>query len=350
MLYDFIRESMMLEEEKLNEDKVVKFGGEVYPKFGWCLIMMGGSAAGKGTILDKLVPFQGSYYNPDSLKEVERMWGIKNTEHKQDLNDPESIPTGREYQDDFETPGDKIQDTDKNGNLIFKDNENNFVYLNDAGRYFYKDNRKKITYTGDINDLEPVMVYKYRTLKNPKFASELHNKFDDLSKAWKKDMMHRGRNSAADPSRLPNLIFDITGKKEKSVTEIIDTVKPQGYKVAIVMVLTSAKRAIRNNAKRPRSIGNDILIPAHVGAMKTMQSLLHSGYMDDIDDFWVVDSSTAAKTFNNPKEYHDLQNVYHMNPKEGEMSEEKFKEIINKIDNRVNYNMKVFDDELNKEK
>ena len=365
MLFDFIKEayelqeSEIINEQTLNEDKVVKFGGEVYPKFGWCLILMGGSAAGKGTVFDKLVPFQGRYYNPDSLKEIERMWDITNSTHTQDMNN-NTPPTNLKYRDSFETPSEQYQETDENGNLLFKTSKSNQAktVVMDGNEFYYthKDSHSgdfviDEPYDGDKGQLVPIIKDKYRNLKNAKFADELHLKFDDLSTEWKNQMANIANNAEEkgypiNPERLPNMVFDITGKKFKKVDKLVQTVKAQGYKVAIVMVLTTANRAIKNNAKRSRSISNEIVIPAHLGAMETMNNIIHSDYINNIDDFWVVDTAVSQATFEDGKAYHDAQNVYHMNPKEGEMSEEKFKQIMDKIDRRVAYNKKNFNKAL----
>lgn len=95
MLFDFIRESFLLESEELNEDKMVKYGGELSPRFGWCAIYIGGPASGKGTATKFLSRLEGDYFNVDNLKEIERMWDIK---------DPK---TGKPHSDNFETPEDK---------------------------------------------------------------------------------------------------------------------------------------------------------------------------------------------------------------------------------------------------
>ena len=48
MIYDFIKGAMtLLEGEELLEDKMVKYGGELSPKFGWCAIFVGGPGSGK---------------------------------------------------------------------------------------------------------------------------------------------------------------------------------------------------------------------------------------------------------------------------------------------------------------
>ena len=227
---------------RLNEDRMVKFGNEMYPKFGWCVILMGGAASGKGTAYNFKIPIEGDYYNPDNLKEIERMWNIKSTK------------TGRPYKDDFDTPE------------------------------------------------------SARNMKNRAFVGELHHKMDDLSKRWKQSVYTTPEG--VDPQRLPNIIFDITGKKLKSIDEIVSTVKPAGYKVAIVWMLTKAELAIANNETRPRSVDEPILIDTHLKCMDTAEYIFNSGYIDKLDEFWVIDTATDFNPHDFPKEYHDTQNVY----------------------------------------
>ena len=63
--------------QPLNEDKVVKFCGQTFPKFGWAIILMGGGGSGKSTVFNRLVPIEGKYVNVDDLKEHPRFWDIK---------------------------------------------------------------------------------------------------------------------------------------------------------------------------------------------------------------------------------------------------------------------------------
>ncbi len=81
-----------LMEDELLEDKIVKFGGEVSPKFGWCIIYMGGGGSGKSTATNYLSRIQGKVFNVDEWKENSNRWKLTNPE------------TGRPYEADFETP------------------------------------------------------------------------------------------------------------------------------------------------------------------------------------------------------------------------------------------------------
>lgn len=274
----------------LNEDRMVKFGNQMYPKFGWCVILMGGAASGKGTAYNFKVPIEGDYYNPDNLKEIERMWNIRtfDTIRDESGNIVKQVPTGRTHADDFETPKD------------------------------------------------------FRNMKNRAFVGELHNNMDDLSKKWKKSVYTTPEG--VNPERLPNIIFDITAKKQSSIDEIVKTVKQVGYKVAIVWMLTKAELAIANNEGRPRSVAAPILIDTHMKVMDTAEKIFDSGYISNIDEFWVIDTATDFNPHDFPVEYHDTQNVFKI-PCSPE-GLKKFEWIVH----RLAYNRQKFSRELERRK
>ena len=58
----------LLNEAILKENKVVTFDGQTYPKFGWCIIMGGGSGVGKSTNIEKLLPINGKKFDVDEIK------------------------------------------------------------------------------------------------------------------------------------------------------------------------------------------------------------------------------------------------------------------------------------------
>ena len=246
MIYDFVQESALLESEELLEDRMVKYGGELAPKFGWCVIYVGGPGSGKGSATKFLSRLEGDYYNVDDLKEIKRMWSI---------TDPN---TGKPHEDNFETPEED------------------------------------------------------RSLKNKDFTSELHNEMKGLSKKWKKLILNNPEN-AQGRERLPNIIFDITGDQINKISEIIDSLKPVGYNIAIIWVLSTIERAFRNNMNRDREVDTDtIFIPKHEQVIKTMEEFFSSGKITDVDDFWVIDAAIEINPHQDPVGYHDAQNVYHI--------------------------------------
>ena len=264
MLYDFVKESALLESEELLEDRMVKYGGELAPKFGWCVIYVGGPGSGKGSSTKYLSRLQGDYYNVDDLKEIERMWGIK---------DPE---TGRPHSDNFETPEDE------------------------------------------------------RNMGNSEFVSELHQEMKPLSKKWKRSILANPENIKG-RDRLPNIIFDITGDESSKIMEIVDKLKQFGYKIAIIWVLSTVERAMRNNTNRPRQVDTDnVFIPKHLGVISAVEQIFKSGEIRKIDEFWVIDAAIEINPSVDPVAYHDAQNVYHIPTTEDGLST--FENIIKRIE------------------
>lgn len=264
MLYDFVKESALLESEELLEDRMVKYGGELAPKFGWCVIYVGGPGSGKGSSTKYLSRLQGDYYNVDDLKEIERMWDIK---------DPE---TGRPHSDNFETPEDE------------------------------------------------------RNMGNSEFVSELHQEMKPLSKKWKKSILANPENIKG-RDRLPNIIFDITGDESSKIMEIVDKLKQFGYKIAVIWVLSTVERAMRNNTNRPRQVDTDnVFIPKHLGVISAVEQIFKSGEIRKIDEFWVIDAAIEINPHTDPVAYHDAQNVYHIPTTEDGLST--FENIMKRIE------------------
>lgn len=217
-----------LTEELLEEGKIVTFDGKTNPTDGWIVVMAGGSGSGKGFVFDTLVPFHGKKLDPDELK-------------------PYIIKTS-------EIMGDTI---------TFKDGSK--VNLEDAG------------------------IYPPYSLKNPDFVALIHNHpLTRRLKKQQKDMLFKGASNA-DPSRRPNIIFDMTLDEISKIEAIVDTYKPLGYKIAIVYALTPIDVAIEQNAKRARSVRKDILLAIHRGVYNTLPQIIEDKELSSqIDEIWVV--------------------------------------------------------------
>ena len=241
MLYDFISESVSLQEQELLEDKMVKYNGELSPKFGWCVIYMGGGASGKSTATKFLSRLQGRVFNVDDWKEDKNFWKIINPD------------TGDTYEAGFKTPEDR------------------------------------------------------RDLGDSEFVSELHNTFSKSTKKVKNQILN---NKASNSERLPNIIFDMTGDNLKKISEIVDTVKPQGYKVAIIWVLNTFEQAKKNIMQRERKGSPELVAAKHRDVLDTAKKIFSYGYYKNLDEFWVIDAYTYTR--NDPVAYHDAPNVYHI--------------------------------------
>lgn len=76
---------------------------------------------------------------------------------------------------------------------------------------------------------------------------------------------------------LPNIMFDITGKHVSDITQYLPMLHEVGYdqkNIHLVWILSDYKVAYKANQERSRVVPEDILIQTHVGAAKTMQSII----------------------------------------------------------------------------
>lgn len=77
--------------------------------------------------------------------------------------------------------------------------------------------------------------------------------------------------------RLPNIIFDITGKEMGDFEEVIPKLLETGYdpkNIHVAWVLTDYKVAYTANLTRERVVPAQVFLDTHQGAAKTMQSLI----------------------------------------------------------------------------
>lgn len=126
-------------------------------------------------------------------------------------------------------------------------------------------------------------------LKDPKNVSKLH---EIIGKAL--DLDNRKLEAlytsilSADPSRKPNIIFDVTLKDLRKLEKLTTKAADLGYdkkNIHIVWVVNDIEVALDQNAKRSRTVDADILINTHRGAAATMSDIINMGkrlnkYMD----------------------------------------------------------------------
>ena len=115
-------------------------------------------------------------------------------------------------------------------------------------------------------------------LKNPNNVASLHFIVDamGLKDKWLINML-KGK---ANKETLPNLLFDITAKKVKSITSVLNPLINAGYdanNIHLIWVLTDYHLAVSNNKNRDRVVPDDILLGTHEGAAKTIWSILTKG-------------------------------------------------------------------------
>ena len=237
----------------LKEDKVVKFGGQVDPKYGWCVLVVGGPGSGKSTAFKNKMLLQTKKFDPDDLKKF------------------------KYKPDDFKT---------------FKYHDSDF-----HGEYFVLSSGKKF-YPADYGIKPP-----YDTT-NPDVTSALHELTRSTRLALKKQMLSKNANG---DDRLPNITFDITGSDIEDITSVVDTAKSIGYKIGIVWVITELKVAYDrrvNNASR--KMNPNIVVRKHSGVHHTLATLVMNNIVEQVDDFWVLLDVVSIENLGSD-EYDDIK-------------------------------------------
>lgn len=195
------------------------------------------------------------------------------------------------------------------------------------------DGNKLILKNGEEIDLNGIK--EPYTLSNPAFNNLIHQKTAPLAKKVKQNILGMGANTS--PERLPNIVFDITGSNIDDFQSIIITIKPLGYKIAIVWVLGEIERAIEQNKARDREVPLDTLIYKHNNSFNTITHIFSDKEMlHNINEFWII-----LQTIFNPKDkvdtqrYINLPNVYKINSKEDVIN------LPNRIQGMINRQRKV---------
>lgn len=240
---------VLKEDQELQESKVVTFEGEPAPKFGWAVVMAGGAGSGKGYVISNRILLPNKTIDVDELKKQYLKLKIKNPER---------------YKDDgisFDKVAPEILSKIRN--------------------------KKKLT----VKEIDEVIK---TVLKNPEYVSILHGIV--RNKNWKDEIVNSFLNNA-NPDKLPNIIFDMTGDAESKLIKTANKVKRYGYKTALVWVITNFEVAKSRNAKRERSVSDKILTNTHKGAKNAILGFLDkpeaTKYYDEI---WLVINSPASAT------------------------------------------------------
>lgn len=209
----------------LTEDKTVNPGGTPYPNHGWCVIVCGGPGMGKSSVVKNLINIDAKHLDID---EVKALW-LKTTSIDDGIL---TTADGREYS------------------------------------------------MGAENISEPY------DLSNPKFTSFVHQVTKPLAKNRQNAFIKAA--GSHDKEKLPNVIFDITGDEIDKFMNIIDTVKPLGYKIAIVLVAGEISQSIEQNNLRSRRIDHDLLLNKHRNVLNTILNFFESSLVNEVDEFYVV--------------------------------------------------------------
>ena len=143
----------------------------------------------------------------------------------------------------------------------------------------------KLAKKANVLGLDPklqVLLPKIREfdLKNPNDTTTMHMLVKDMG-LDDKQLFYILSNPGGTRTNMPNLMFDMTLKSEKSAREVTSLLLNAGYKsenIHIVWILTDYKMALQQNYHRDRRVFNDILFDTHLGAKQTMQDVVIKNY------------------------------------------------------------------------
>jgi hypothetical protein len=199
------------------DEKLITFGGKVYPKFNNVVILAGGGGSGKDFQMEQLFGIEGKVFDVDRLKILAL-----------------SVP----------------------------------------------DIKDKIRHDMDIQQGKDI------DLRNPDHTSMLHDIIKNKGlkeKSWVafgKTLDTELGILSADPSRKPNLIFNVTLKDIETLYEIELYTRKLGYDkgdIHIVWVINDVEVARVQNKERDRRVHDLVLVQTHDGVALTMKEIINMG-------------------------------------------------------------------------
>ena len=156
----------------------------------------------------------------------------------------------------------------------------------------------KAAKAGKINDKKD---YDFRKQED---VSALHKIVD--GKKYDKNIKH---NFFANNEKLPNVIFDITGKNVAKLKQRCEKVKKIGYKTSLVWVVSNRDVALVQNLKRPRVVPQDIFHKIHNAILANLPDFIKNEAANYFDECWILFGSTKKLPKNmtpeEEKELHD---------------------------------------------
>ncbi len=120
-------------------------------------------------------------------------------------------------------------------------------------------------------------------LKDPKDVFILHKHVEGMNLKDKTlELLLKGMSQG----RLPNIIFDVTMKHTKHISDVIPSLLNAGYQpkdIHVIWVLTDYSVAVKQNKSRSRVVPDDILLSTHEGAAQTMLDYIDRGLPSGVD-------------------------------------------------------------------
>ena len=130
---------------------------------------------------------------------------------------------------------------------------------------------------------------------NPEHTNLVHTGVRNAG--WKEKVTDNLLNPEThSPDRLPNLIFDMTGRNpNNTVVDVAAQAKEAGYNVVLVWVIANRHEALLRNLQRDRRVPDKILHTAHNSLATEMPPFLKGKFAGRyLDDAWLVFNSTES--------------------------------------------------------
>lgn len=228
-----------LQTELITEAKRITFNNDTYPKFGWCVIMAGGSGVGKNHAIQHKLLIDAKEIDVDRMQEL----------------------------------------------FIKSHNGEIGQYSKDSNGKVVKDERNRTIMT-DRHKFDP---------KNGDDVSLAHDIMSD--NGFKKKVFKALIGSHYNPDRLPNIIFNITAKDpHKDINKkILQYIKMLGYNISLVWCIADRSVAILRNISRGRSVSDKTFHDIHNKVNTNLPSYLRERKLSkDIDEAWIIWTSSNS--------------------------------------------------------
>jgi len=315
-------ESMLAEQVQMLVEKLVVFNGGA--KYGQIVFMSGGAGCFDG---ETLVHTESGYKKISEIQPGEKVWTFSEETGEKELCEVEKLNVFEDH------PEEILELTFDNGETVVC-TENHEFYV-DGEWVKAKDLKasKKVVQNRKTYDLSVKGNHNYEVTKSnfpvhnsgkgfasssfmesEKFRirdvdewkkaflaiSELKDKYPEIQgldlrkgkdvfalhmfvkKLGVKDKTLDLLLSDVKADRLPNIIFDITGKSMSDFEEVVPHLQKAGYdakNIHLAWVLTDYRVAYAANLTRDRVVPADVFLDTHVGAAKTMMNLIDSKKM-----------------------------------------------------------------------
>lgn len=144
----------------------------------------------------------------------------------------------------------------------------------------------KIVDVDQMKNLYNIMQGGKYDLTKPEDVHKLHLEID--AKGWKDKVVANFFASAEKTGKIPNVVFDITGKSVSSLERYTMMAKEMGYKVSFVWVVTNRNVAIVRNLMRSRVVPQNIFHQTHNQVRDSIFPFLKGDFARFVDEAWIV--------------------------------------------------------------